>query len=118
VDRAVDAMLRGALRSLAQRGVDPRMLSLDFDKLREEMRDRAAQEVKGALILEAIADREDLKATDEDLEQRLTQLAEEQGTALANVKKQFKTPEAKESLTHRVREEKTIAFLKGQASNP
>ena len=41
VERAVEMMLEGALRSLSRGGVDPRRLGLDFNTLREDMRERA-----------------------------------------------------------------------------
>jgi len=115
VDRAVDLMLRGALRNMAQSGIDPRQLNVDFDSLREEIRPRAENEVKGTLLLEAIAQKENLNASDEDIEKKLESLAEENSVALSQVRKQFKDGEAAESLAMRIREEKTIEFLKSRA---
>ncbi len=118
VDRAVDAMLRGALRSITQQGIDPRYLQLDFDKLREEMRPKAELEVRGTLLLEAIADKHDIKATDEDVEKKLQELAGESGLDIAQVRQQLRDPEAKEALAMRLREEKTVEFLKAHAKYP
>lgn len=115
VDRAVDAMLRGALNAMAQRGVDPRSLQLDLDKLREEMRPRSQTEVKGTLLLEAIADKQGLQASDAEVEKKIAELAEESGTALSHVRKQFREAEAREALVMRLREEKTIEFLRSRA---
>lgn len=115
IDRATDAMLRGALRTMAERGIDPRYLQLDFDKLREEMRPKAELEVKGTLLLEAIADKHDIKTSDEDAEKKLEELANESNVALSQVRKQFRDPESKEALAMRIREEKTIAFVKARA---
>ncbi len=67
IDRAADAMLRGALRTMSQQGVDPRHLQLDFDKLREEMRPRAETEVRGTLLLEAIGQKQGIEVSDEDI---------------------------------------------------
>lgn len=116
VDRAIDFMLRGALRGMMERGVDPRMLNLDFDKLREDMREKAEVEVRGTLLFEAIADKEKLNVSDEDVEKKLEQMAEEDQVALSQVKKRFKSEDDKEGLKLRLREEKTIEFLKSRAS--
>ncbi len=115
IDRAVDLMLRGAIRNMASQGLDPRQLNFDFDALRQEIRPRAEKEVKGTLLLEAIAEKQDLKATDEDMEKKLEELAEENNVALSQVRKQFRDEEARESLSMRIREEKTIEFLKSRA---
>jgi trigger factor len=115
VERAVDSMLRGALRSITQQGIDPRYLQLDFDKLREEMQPRAELEVKGTLLLEAIADKHELRVSDEDVEKKLEQLAEESNVPLSQVRKQLRESDAKEALAMKLREEKTIEFLKARA---
>jgi trigger factor len=115
VDRAVDAMLRGALNAMAQRGVDPRYLQLDLDSLRAEMRPRGENEVKGTLLLEAIAEKHAIQASEEDVEKKLAALAEESGVALSQVRRQFRDPEAQEALAMRLREEKTIEFLRSRA---
>lgn len=115
VERALDVMLEGALRNLSRSGLDPRTLNLDFDALRNDLRERAVREVKGALLLEALAKQKSLEATDADLDARLEALAQEAGQPLAAVKKHFRSPEQRESLGHRVREEKAVEFLKARA---
>jgi trigger factor len=79
------------------------------------MRPRAEVEVRGQLILEAIGRQEDVKVTDEEFEKKLEELAEETGSPLSKVRKEFKTQESREGLEHRIREEKTIALVKSQA---
>lgn len=116
VDRAIDFMLRGALRSMMQSGVDPSMLNLDFNRLREDMREKADQEVRGTLLFEAIADKENIQVSDEEMEKKLEQIAEEDQIALSQVQKRFRSPEDREGLKLRLREEKTIEFLKSRAT--
>ena len=58
-------------------GMDPRQLNLDFARLREDLREAATKEVKGALLFEAIAQKENIQASDEDVEKKLEELAEE-----------------------------------------
>ncbi|MBX5481478.1 MAG: trigger factor [Myxococcaceae bacterium] len=115
IDRAVDVMLRGALRTMTQQGIDPRYLQFDFDKLREEMRPRAEAEVKGTLLLEAIAEQQQITVTEEEQEKKLEALAAEANVPLSQLRKQFKDEESREALAMRLREEKTIEFLKSRA---
>ncbi len=116
VDRAIDMMLEGALRQMARSGIDPRALNLDFNRLRDEMRDKATTEVKGSLLLEAIAEKENISPSDDDLEKKIEQLAAEANTAVSQVRKHFKDPDQRRSLFLRLREEKTIEFLKANAT--
>lgn len=116
VDRAIDYMLEGALRMMMRSGLDPRALNLDFNRLREEMREKATLEVKGTLLTEAIAEQEKITTTDEEAEKKIEQLAADAGQPAANVKKQFRSPDQRRSLELRLREEKTIEFLKSVAT--
>ncbi|MBI3181071.1 MAG: trigger factor [Myxococcales bacterium] len=116
VERALDVMLEGAFRMLARGGLDPRSMGMDMDRLREDMRGKAELEVKASLLLEAVAEQEGLQATDEDIEKKLEQLAEDSSQALSQVRKRFKGPDERRNLAARIREEKTIEFLKSQAT--
>lgn len=115
IARAVDIMLEGALRQFARSGIDPRQLNLDFERLRGEMRPRAETEVKGTLLFEAIADKENISPSDEEVDQRIAKLAEQYEQPLHQVKKQFRSPDQREGLRLRLREEKTVEFLKAHA---
>jgi len=115
IDRATDMMLDGALRQFSRSGIDPRQLNLDFERLRAEMRPRAETEVKGTLLFEAIAEEEKIAPSDEEVDQKIAQLAEQFQQPLHQVKKQFRSPEQREGLRLRLREEKTVEFLRSHA---
>jgi trigger factor len=115
VERTIDNMLENRLRAMARMGMDPRQLNLDFARLREDLREEATKEVKGALLIEAIAQKENIQASDEDVEKKLEELAKEAKQDISVVRKYFKGPEERQGLSLRLREEKTIEFLKGQA---
>jgi trigger factor len=115
VERAIDSMLEGALRQMQRSGLDVRNLGLDFMRLRDEMRERAVQEVKGTLLFEAIAQKEGIQATDADMDKKIEELATESGQPVANIRKFFKSSDDRLGLSLRLREEKTIEFLKAQA---
>ncbi len=115
VNRGVDFMLENALGSLMRSGMDPNMLQLDWGKLREELRPKATLEVRGQLLLEAVAKEEKLDVAEAEVDARLEKLASDAGVGLDVVKKQYQSAEARESLKNRTKEEKVIAFLKQHA---
>ena len=117
IERGLDAMLDGALRMMARQGLDPSRLNLDFSSLREEMRPKAEAEVRGALLLQAVAEKEALSVNSEELDARIAQYATESGAPLHQVRKAFKEPEQRRALEQRVREEKTVEFLKAAAKD-
>jgi trigger factor len=117
VDRGVEAMLDGAFRSLSRGGVDPRALNLDFEALRVEMRPRAETEVRGALLLEAIAEKEGIAVDKGEVDARIEQLAKESEQPISQVRKAFKEPNQRRGLELRIREEKTVEFLRSRAKD-
>jgi trigger factor len=72
VQTQVDTRLERGLRALASQGMRTEdMRKLDFDRLREAQRESAASEVKGALVLDRIADVENIQVGDEETEREL-----------------------------------------------
>ncbi len=114
IDRAVDMMLEGALRNMSRSGIDVRQLNLDFSSLRSELRPRAEQEVRGTLLLEAIALQEKVEVPEAEVDAKLESMATEAGLD-PKVFKGRVTPDQRESLTLRLREEKTIEFVRSRA---
>lgn len=117
VERGLDAMLDGALRMMARQGLDPSKLNFDFASLREEMRPKAEAEVRGALLLQAVAEKEGLSVNSDEVDARIAQYATESGAPLHQVRKAFKEPEQRRALEQRLREEKTVEFLKAAAKD-
>jgi trigger factor len=116
VNRGIDMMLEGALGSMSRSGMDLRSLNLDWNKLREDLRPRSENEVRGQLLLEAIAKVENLTVTDDDVEQKMVSLAEEAGVPPAMVKKEFSSDEARVNLKARLLDDKAIALVKQHAT--
>jgi trigger factor len=116
VERAIDAMIEGAAERFARSGIDIRRLELDFARMRADLREQALLQVRGALLLEAIADAEKIEVTDEDLQAEAARIAEELGAPLAKVQQQMRGKEAREALKNRVREDKALSILSSAAN--
>ncbi len=116
VERAIDTMIEGAAERFARQGIDIRSLQLDVARMRADLRDQALLQVRGALLLEAIADTEKVEATDEDLQAEIARIADELGLPLAKVQQQVRGGEARDALKSRIREEKALALLSSAAN--
>jgi trigger factor len=116
VERNVDAMLQGMLEGFQRRGIDVRQLGLNVDRLRDDLRSRAALEVKGYLLLEAIAEKERIEVTEEDLEKHYLKLAGELKQPVDKLRQAFRRQESIDSLKGRLRQEKALAFLLEKAN--
>ena len=116
VERNLDAMLEGMLEGFHSRGLDVRKMGVNVDRLRDDLRSRAVLEVKGYLLLEAIADKEQLAATEDDLDQHYAKLSEELKQPVEKIKVAFRKQDSVESLKARLRQDKALAFLLGKAN--
>ncbi len=115
VDHAADRMIESTLERFSRQGIDPRQMKLDFDRLRESMRPAAETQVRSALLLEAIAKKEQIEVKPEDLDARVKTLAEKLKAPEDKVRSHLLGQDGGEALGHQVREEKTIAFLESKA---
>ena len=113
VERAIDAMMQSTAQRFAQQGLDVRELDLDMARIRADLREHALMQVKGALLLEAIADAEKVEVTDADVTAELERRAAEMGVPAARLKLK---PEAREGLKQRIREDKAVALLAAHAN--
>jgi trigger factor len=116
VERNVDAMLQTMLEGFQRRGIDAQRLGLNLERMREELRPRAALEVKGYLLLEAIAEKEKIDATDEDLDQHFEKLSGELGQPAAKIKQAFRQQGSVDGLKARLQQDKALAFLLEKAN--
>jgi trigger factor len=116
VERALDSMIQGAAERFARSGIDIQELQLDFARMRGELREQALQQVRGALLLEAIAEHEKVAVSEDDLQKELVRLAEELGAPLAKLQQQLRGTEARQALSNKVREEKVLALMAGEAA--
>jgi trigger factor len=76
IQQQIDARLDRGLRTLAAQGMrEEDMKRLDFARLRAAQRDSATSEVKSLLILDRIADAENIGVSDEEVSQELELLS-------------------------------------------
>ena len=111
VERAIDAMIEGAAERFARSGIDIRQLGLDYAKLRADVREQALTQVRGRLLLDAIADAEKLDATEEDIQAEIVKLAEDLKTSLPKLQQRMRGKEERETLRNQVRHDKAFALM-------
>ncbi|GAC1422914.1 MAG: trigger factor [Acidobacteriaceae bacterium] len=76
VQQQVDARLERGLRALAQQGMQPEdMRKLDFGRLREAQRAEAEREVRASLVLDRIAEAENVTVSDTELDNEVLMMS-------------------------------------------
>ncbi|MCX6591402.1 MAG: trigger factor [Acidobacteria bacterium] len=112
VDRQIEIQAENYLRSLAAQGVDiNKDVKLDWNKLKESQGERATRDVRGSLILERVADREAIAATNEDVDKEVQRMARASKEAPAVVRMKLEKDGGLGRIASRIRTEKTLQFL-------
>jgi trigger factor len=112
VEQQVTSRLERGFRALAAQGMRTEdMRKMDFGRLRAAQRDAAVREVKASLILEKIADKENIEASDSELDAEVERFAQQSRQPVESVRKKLTEEGALERMRERIRNEKTLDFL-------
>jgi trigger factor len=87
------------------------MRQLDFERLRGAQRDQAVNEVKASLLLDKIAERENVTISDEDVERELLMLSIQQREPLETLRKRLTEDGSLNRIREQMRREKTGSLL-------
>ena len=85
--------------------------TIDWQKLREEGRSHAEQAVRRSLILDAIASRENIEVTDEELDAEISSMAQRTGKAFAALRAQLEKDQKIVGLREHLRHNKALDFI-------
>ena len=90
-------------------------IKLDWNKVRETQKDKAARDVKASLLLDKIAEREAIGATQEEMDREVQRIARQQREAVAVTRAKLQKEGAIGRIAGHIRTEKTLNFLFEQA---
>ncbi len=112
LQQQIDARLDRGLRALAAQGMSTeQMRRLDFTRLRAAQRDSALNEVKVSLILDRIAETENVEVTDEEFETQLQLLSYQAREPLESLRKRLTDDGGLARIREQLRREKTVDQL-------
>jgi trigger factor len=112
VQEQVDARLDRGLRALAAQGMaTEQMRKLDFARLRLAQRDSAEAEVKTSLLLDRIAEEENLTVSDEELDQEIQLAALQSREPVDALKVRLTEDGGLARIREQLRREKTAGLL-------
>ena len=108
VQQQVDARLERGLRALAQQGMQPDdMRKLDFGRLRAAQRDDAEREVRASLVLDKIADAENVNVSDEELDNEVLLMSFQAREPYEQVRERLQKDGGLNRMREQMRREKT-----------
>ena len=112
IQEKIDARLERGLRALAAQGMDTeQMRKLDFARLRTAQRDGAIAEVKTTVLLDRIAQEENILVSDEELDSELQLAAVQSGEPLETLRSRLTQDGGLARIREQLRYEKTASIL-------
>ena len=109
-DSMVENYLNGMIESYKQEqaGHDQ---GIDEDALREEGRDQAERGVKRFLLLDAVADQENIEVTDDDLDKHLEEMSQRHNIEGPRLRQILSRTEQLDQIESEIKTQKTFDFL-------
>jgi trigger factor len=112
IEQAINHRLDRGLRALAAQGMKQEdMRRLDFQRLRDAQREAAERDVKAALLLDRIADMENIDVSDEEIDAQVVGLAQQHRQPVEQVRESLLREGGLGRIRDTLREQKTIEFL-------
>ena len=99
--------------TIAQMGID--MEGIDDAKMREEVRGEAEEEARGSILIQAIAEREGISASDADIQKRVAELAAARNENPKQLRAELEKDHRIHQIEGQIREQKALDMLISQA---
>ena len=116
VERQVDIRLERGLRALAAQGMKPEaMKRMDLNRVRVDQREPAVQEVKASLLLDKIAQEENIQVNDAEIDREVEALAKQSKQTPEAIRARLTRDGALDRIRNRIRNDKTLDFLYHQS---
>jgi trigger factor len=113
IDRYAQLIVNRAKQQLQMMGID--VEGVDDGKMREEMRSEAEEEARGAILVQAIAEREGITVTDADLQKRIAELAAARNENPKQLRAELEKDHRIHQIENQIREQKALDMLIAQA---
>ena len=111
IEKQIDSRMKALFRQMAGQGMDPRMLNLDWEGIRAGQRERAEREVRGAFILDKIAQTENVEVSDEDLSAEIKDYADRIGQTEEAVRARLTKENTLDSIREQVKHRKALDLV-------
>jgi len=111
VDQQTSQRLETVARQMIGRGIDPRNPGLDWENAREGLKEQAAEDVRATMLLEKIADQENITVSEEEVEAEIDAIAIASRQSKEQVRAALTKNGGERSIAHRLRSRKALDLL-------
>lgn len=111
LQRQAYRMMEATVRDMMTHGIDPRDSGVDGKALYERVEQEARRQLQGSLLLEHIAERENIEPTDEEMEAEIAILARVSNQPIEQVRATLTKEGVERSIADRLRTRKALDFV-------
>jgi trigger factor len=111
VEQQTQTRLEGVVRQMMSRGIDPRTQELNWESAREELKGQAEEDVRSSMLLDKIAETENIDITDEEIDAEIESIASGSRQTKEQVRAALTKNGGERSIAHRLRNRKALDLL-------
>src|SRR5947209_3597199 len=111
VSYQANQILQSMLRDMISRGIDPRGEDINWEAMRDVVRERAGDDVRGSMLLERVAEAEGLEVSDEEVEAEIQAMAEGSRQSVEQVRAALTKQGGERSIADRLRNRKALDLI-------
>jgi trigger factor len=111
VNQQTQHRMETVARQMMQRGIDPRNPELKWESAREELMVQAEEDVRATMLLEKIAEVENIAVSDEEVEAEINAIATASRQPVEQVRAALTKDGGERSIAHRLRSRKALDLL-------
>ena len=111
IEQQTNQRLQAVVREMMGRGVDPRHPDMNWEGAREEIKEQAENDVRATMLLERIAEAENITVSNEEVEAEIEALATASQQSIEQVRAALTKNGGERSIAHRLRTRKALDVL-------
>jgi trigger factor len=115
VEQQTSFRLQSVVRDMMGRGIDPRTQEINWDGAREELKDQAQADVRSQMLLERIAEEEQIDVSKEEVDAEIEAIASSSKQPVEQVRAVLTKEGGERSIANRLRNRKALDFLVAHA---
>jgi len=111
IDHQTNYRMETAVRDMIGRGIDPRTQEINWEGAREELQGQAEEDVRGSMLLERIAEEEQIAVSDDEIEAEIRAIAASSKQPIEQVRSVLTKEGGERSIANRLRNRKALDLL-------
>ncbi len=111
VDHQTNYRMESAVRDMIGRGIDPRAQQINWEGARAELKSQAEEDVRGSMLLETIAEEEQIDVSSDEIEAEIRAIAEGSKQPIEQVRSVLTKEGGERSIANRLRNRKALDLL-------